>query len=94
MPVADPFMDYADKVCEDLKKENIRVTVDTSSDSLNKKIRNAELMKVPYILIIWEKEVNSNGVSVRVFKTKEQYEESAAEFIKKSVERRDTRALD
>jgi threonyl-tRNA synthetase len=76
-----------------LRKENIRVTVDTSSDSLNKKIRNAELMKIPYILIIWEKEVNSNGVSVRVFKTKEQYEESAAEFIKKAVEKRDTRAL-
>jgi threonyl-tRNA synthetase len=34
--------------------------VDTSADSLNKKIRNAELMKVPYILIVGEKEVNSN----------------------------------
>jgi threonyl-tRNA synthetase len=86
-------MDYADKVCEDLKKENIRVSVDTSADSLNKKIRNAELMKVPYILIVGEKEVNSNGVSVRVFKTKEQYEQSEAEFIKTAVEKRDTRAL-
>jgi threonyl-tRNA synthetase len=76
-----------------LRKENIRVSVDTSADSLNKKIRNAELMKVPYILIVGEKEVNSNGVSVRVFKTKEQYEQSEAEFIKTAVEKRDTRAL-
>jgi threonyl-tRNA synthetase len=60
---------------------------------LNKKIRNAELMKVPYILIVGEKEVNSNWVSVRVFKTKEQYEQSEAEFIKTVVEKRDTRAL-
>jgi threonyl-tRNA synthetase len=60
---------------------------------LNKKIRNAELMKVPYILIVGEKEVNSNWVSVRVFKTKEQYEQSESEFIKAAVEKRDTRAL-
>ncbi len=93
LPVADPFIDYANKVCEDLRKENIRVSVDTSADSLNKKIRNAELMKVPYILIVWEKEVNSNWVSVRVFKTKEQYEQSEAEFINAAVEKRDTRAL-
>ena len=50
-------------------------------------------MKVPYILIVWEKEVNSNGVSVRVFKTKEQYEQGKADFIKAAVEKRNTRAL-
>ena len=60
---------------------------------MNKKIRNAELMKVPYILIVGEKEVGSNWVSVRVFKTKEQYEQSEAEFIKAVVEKRDTKAL-
>jgi threonyl-tRNA synthetase len=60
VPVADPFIDYANKVCEELKKEDIRASVDTSPDSLNKKIRNAELMKVPYILIVGEKEVGSN----------------------------------
>ena len=93
LPVADPFLDYANKVCEDLRKENIRASVDTSADSLNKKIRNAELMKVPYILIVWEKEVDSNWVSVRVFKTKEQYEQSETEFIKTAVEKIDTKAL-
>ena len=93
VPVADPFVDYANKVCEDLKKENIRASVDNTPDSLNKKIRNAELMKIPYILVVWEKEINSNWVSVRVFKTKEQYEQSEAEFIKAAVEKRDTRAL-
>jgi threonyl-tRNA synthetase len=50
-------------------------------------------MKIPYILIVWEKEVSSNWVSVRVFKTKEQYEQSKAEFIKAAVEKRDTKAL-
>ena len=50
-------------------------------------------MKVPYILIVGEKEVNSNWVSVRVFKTKEQYEQSEAEFVEAAVEKRDSRVL-
>jgi threonyl-tRNA synthetase len=94
VPVADPFIDYANKVCEELAKENIRVSVDTSDDSLNKKIRNAELMKIPYILIVGEKEVNSNWVSVRVFKTKEQYEQPLNEFVKAMVDKINTKALD
>jgi threonyl-tRNA synthetase len=61
---------------------------------LNKKIRNAELMKVPYILIVGEKEVGSNWVSVRVFKTKEQYEQPLNEFVKAMVEKRNSKALD
>ena len=39
------------------------------------------LKKIPYILILWEKEQNSGWVSVRVFKTKEQYEQSFEEFL-------------
>jgi threonyl-tRNA synthetase len=50
-------------------------------------------MKIPYILIVWEKEVNSDWVSVRVFKTKEQYEQSEKEFIKAAIEKRDSKSL-
>lgn len=93
LPVADVFSDYADKVCEELKKSNFRVSVDRSSDSLNKKIRNAELTKVPYILIVWEKEVNAEWVSVREFKTKDQYEKSMKDFIDMLIEKRDSKSL-
>lgn len=52
LPVSDTFNDYAYEVKQHLTKQNIRVELDDSSDSLNKKIRNAELIKVPYMLII------------------------------------------
>ena len=77
-----------------MKEHNIRVHVDESSDSFSKKIRNAEVEKVPYILIVGEKEEKAESVSVRVLKTKEQYEKSASEFVDMIVEKRDTRALE
>ncbi len=92
--VADAFSDYAHKVCNDLRTNNFRVSVDESWDSLNKKIRNAELKKIPYILILWEKEQKSGWVSVRVFKTKEQYEQSFEEFLNAMKGKRDSKSLD
>ncbi|MCK9273018.1 threonine--tRNA ligase [Candidatus Gracilibacteria bacterium] len=81
VPVSDVFISYADKVYAKLRESGIRVKIDDSSDSLNKKVRNAELQKVPYILIIGEKEEKENSVSVRNYKTKEQSEASTDEFI-------------
>ena len=94
IPVADAFSDYARKVANKMKEKNLRVHVDESSDSFSKKIRNAEVEKVPYILIVGEKEEKAESVSVRVLKTKEQYEKSASEFVDMIVEKRDTRALE
>ncbi|MDR0649851.1 MAG: hypothetical protein LBG59_00120 [Candidatus Peribacteria bacterium] len=57
--------------------------MDEESNSFGKKIRNAEVQKVPYILIIGKKEEKANSVSVRKFKTKEQYEPRVKEFVEK-----------
>ena len=81
VPVADVFNDYAFDLNTQFKGHNFRSKVDDGSDSFAKKIRNAELMKVPYILIVGEKELSDNSVSVRVYKTKEQYTVSVSEFI-------------
>lgn len=86
LPVADPFNEYGQKLAQELLHKWVRVQVDTDNDSLNKKIRNAEKMKVPYILVIWEKEVAENTVSVRKYKSKEQYVLSAEKFSEKIVE--------
>lgn len=72
VPVADKFNDYADSVYKKLKDAWVRVELDDSSDSLNKKVRNAEKMHVNYILVIWEQECESDCVAVRNYKTKEQ----------------------
>lgn len=65
LPVSEKFFDYAEKVKGLLVERDIRVSLDTGSDTLPKKIRTAEKQKVPYMLIVGEKEVGSNTVSVR-----------------------------
>jgi len=85
VPVADKFLDR----CEEIKKlgsaQWLRVKIDTSSDSFSKKIRNAEIDKTPYIVIIGEKEVTDDTVSVRVYKSKEQLTMDAEQFIADKV---------
>jgi threonyl-tRNA synthetase len=76
-----------------LKTENLRVKVDTTDDSFSKKIRNAELLKIPYILIVGEKEQNADTVSVREFKSKAQYEMPVSELMAKVVKERGERSL-
>ena len=78
--VADKFNDYASKVYTNLKQAGVRVELDDSDDSLNKKVRNAEKMHVNYILVIGEEEVNSESVAVRNYKTKEQSVMKVKEF--------------
>jgi threonyl-tRNA synthetase len=93
IPVADAFLDYAKKVEQALKAQHFRVSIDEESNSFGKKIRNAEVQKVPYILIIGEKEEKAESVSVREFKTKEQYELGVKEFVEKVKVIRDERRL-
>lgn len=57
IPVAEAFADYAFEVKKMLEDADIRVSVDTSTDSLNKKVRNAEKMHINYMLIIGEEEM-------------------------------------
>lgn len=65
LPVSDKFNEYGSEVVEKLKQAGIRAKIDDSSESLNKKIRNAELQKVPYMLVVGEKEKKRGGVAVR-----------------------------
>ena len=67
--------------------------VDEGSDSFSKKIRNAEMMKVPYIIIVGEKEVSANEVSVREFRSKKQYVLGVEELMKQVEEERAMRSL-
>ena len=65
LPVSDKFADYAKKVSAELKEKGVRVEVDDRDEKLGYKIRQAQLQKVPYMLIIGEKEQNAGTVSVR-----------------------------
>lgn len=65
VPIADRHIDYARAVKERLFLNGLRVEVDERSEKMNAKIRDAETEKIPYILVIGDKEVSSNSVSVR-----------------------------
>ncbi|WP_425449628.1 threonine--tRNA ligase [Dethiothermospora halolimnae] len=65
LPISDKFNDYGYKVAEKLKEKGVRVEVDTRSEKIGYKIREAQLNKNPYMLIVGEKEENEVTVSVR-----------------------------
>ncbi len=65
LPISDKFIDYAKTVLEKLKKADIRAGIDERNEKIGKKIRDTELMRVPYMLVIGEKEVNENKIAVR-----------------------------
>ncbi len=65
LPIADRHIDYANKIKEELQKHNLRVEVDSKSEKIGYKIREAQLSKVPYMLIVGDKEQESNTVGVR-----------------------------
>ncbi|MBL7730792.1 MAG: threonine--tRNA ligase [Chitinophagaceae bacterium] len=66
LPISDKFLDYAKSVSDKLKKADIRSEVDDRNEKIGKKIRDTELMKVPYMLVVGEKEMNEGKVAVRM----------------------------
>ncbi len=65
IPVGENFEAYAKEVQAQLKKLKIRAEIDTASEKIGYKIRDAEMKKIPYMLIVGQKEMESNSVSVR-----------------------------
>lgn len=65
LPISDKFNDYAKAVEDTLKKEGLRCEMDARSEKIGYKIRNARMERVPYIVVVGEKEAGSNSVSVR-----------------------------
>ena len=65
IPVAEAFNDHLVKVVKEMKAAGIRADIDLSDDRMQKKVRNAQMQKIPYMLIAGEEDVNSNAVSFR-----------------------------
>jgi threonyl-tRNA synthetase len=66
LPIADRHSDYAKQVAKQLKEVGFRVGVDSSSDRIAKKIRQAQQQKIPYMLIVGDRELDNKTVSVRL----------------------------
>jgi threonyl-tRNA synthetase len=65
LPISDKYSDYAKTILHKLKKADIRAEIDERNEKIGKKIRDTELLKVPYMLVIGEKEMTEEKASVR-----------------------------
>ena len=65
LPISDKYMDYAKEVRDSLRKLGLEVTLDDRAEKIGKKIRDTELKRVPYMLVVGEKEAADKAVSVR-----------------------------
>ncbi len=80
LPVSEKASEYAKQVTNDLNNDSIRVQIDDTGETLNKRIREAELRKIPYIVVVGEQEMVSGQLSVRHSYTKKQSKMSIEEF--------------
>ncbi|MBS1760563.1 MAG: threonine--tRNA ligase [Bacteroidetes bacterium] len=85
LPISDKFMDYAKAVSDKLKESDIRSEVDDRNEKIGKKIRDAEMMKVPFMLVVGEKEMNENKVAVRAHGKGDVGVKAVDDFISEAV---------
>ncbi|MBC7873703.1 MAG: threonine--tRNA ligase [Ferruginibacter sp.] len=86
LPISDKFLDYAKSVRNKLKKADIRAEIDDRSEKIGKKIRDTELLKVPYMLVVGEKEVTENKVAIRRQGKGDLGAKEVDEFLKEIIE--------
>jgi threonyl-tRNA synthetase len=80
VPIADRHNDYAHKAAAQLKEADLRVEVDDSSNRMQAKIRDAQMQKVPYMLVIGDREVENGAVAVRLRDGRDLGAQPLAEF--------------
>jgi threonyl-tRNA synthetase len=84
IPVADRHLDYAYKVAAELKAEGVRAEVDSRSERVNLKIRQAQLNKIPYMLVVGDREVAESTLSIRL-RTGEQLADQSLGSFKQGI---------
>jgi len=82
LPVADRHIEYCEKIAKQLTESGVRVSIDDSKESVGKKIRNAEMSKAPYMLVVGDKEIESGELSVRSYTDGDLGEMTTEELIK------------
>ena len=93
LPLSEKFVDYARKVGEELRGAGLRVTVDESNEKLGAKIRDAQLMKIPFMLVVGEKEAQAGTVAVRKRGAGDQGAVPVGEFVAAARGLIDSRSL-
>ena len=82
LPVSEKFADYAKKVCDLLNNSDIRAAIDDRNETIGKRIRENELKKIPFLVVVGEKEFENNTLSVRRQGGKDEGTMTVDEFIR------------
>ena len=93
IPISDKFNDYAQSICDRLRKQKVRANIDLRNEKMGAKIRNAEISKIPIMIIIGEKEVESETLSIRRKFSGNQGTFKIDDFIKSIRDEIDKRSL-
>ena len=93
IPISQNYFDYASKVFNELKKNDIRAEIDERNEKVGYKIRDWELKKVPYMIIVGEKEAESGNISVRKHKEGDKGTFKLSEFIDNIVDEIDKKEI-
>ncbi|MFZ0286996.1 MAG: His/Gly/Thr/Pro-type tRNA ligase C-terminal domain-containing protein [Terriglobales bacterium] len=83
IPIAERHVEYANKVAAQLKGAGVRVDVDGRNEKMNAKIREHALQKVPFLLVVGDKESEAGKVNVRTRGKEKTEDMAAAEFVEK-----------
>ncbi len=94
IPIADRHIEYAKQVEDQLREAGIRVSTDASASRMNAKIRDAQLMKVPYMLVVGDREVEDGAVAVRLRSEQNLGAMPVADFLARAKEAIATRTLE
>ncbi|BDC52060.1 threonine--tRNA ligase [Bryobacterales bacterium F-183] len=93
LPITDKQLDYAKQVTEKLKEAGVRVELDDRSEKVNLKIRDAQLQKIPYMLVVGGREAETGSVSVRHRKGGDLGVQSIADFVSRIRQEIDTKVV-
>jgi threonyl-tRNA synthetase len=87
IPITDSQNDYAQGIVQQLRAQGVRASADISAQRMNAKIRQAQLMKVPYMLVVGEEEMKAGNVALRVRDGSQEKDKPLSEFIARARDR-------
>ncbi|MCL2601520.1 MAG: threonine--tRNA ligase [Treponema sp.] len=94
IPVSDVFNEYANKIANELKARNLRVSAELDDNRMNAKIRDCQNRKIPYMLVVGEREASEGTVSIRLRDGRQMPAMKVAEFADCAANKVESRALD
>lgn len=94
LPISDKFIEYGESVRKQLDEAGIRVELDTRSEKIGYKIREAQMQRIPYMLIVGQKEQEEGLVAVRSRNTGDEGQKSLTDFIRKLQEEISSKAME